>query len=292
MTYLEYLRNEMKKGWQYTVQYHRERYIKHSQHKVENFISYIEWEDFLGVGILVLGLIGYFYPDFSKFLQDLHAGLIAIGITVLILDNANEAIKRREEKKSLVLQMGSPDNAFAVEAVRQLHYRGWLRDGSLNKAHLGFANLSNANLEGANLSGAELGGAILSEANLEGANLSEAYLGRANLNGASLLGANLSGAFLLGANLSKANLGFATMSKAYLERANLSGAELGFANLSGAELEFTNLSGAELTQANLSGAFLLGANLTDANVTEEQLSEANLDENTTLPNGQKYHPLI
>jgi len=57
--------------------------------------------------------------------------LIGIGITVLIIDNANELMKRREENRRLIPQMGSPDNAFVVEAVRQLRKRDWLKDGSI-----------------------------------------------------------------------------------------------------------------------------------------------------------------
>ena len=127
--------------------------------------SYIGWEDYLGIGFLVVGFIGYFFPSFSKFFYDMHSELIAIGFTVLIIDNANETIKRREEKKRLILQMGSPDNAFAIEAVRQLRERDWLFDGSLKRANLRGADLSEAKLHQADLSEVNLWEVKLSKAN-------------------------------------------------------------------------------------------------------------------------------
>ena len=133
-----------------------------------DFISY--WPDILGLFLLILGLMGEFpglipYPPIPywmiKLHQDLSNDLIAIGISVLIIDNANkwtaDRVAKREEKKRLILQMGSPaEGGFAIEAVRQLRSRGWLVDGSLR-----FADLSGANLHGAQLGWARLGGARL-----------------------------------------------------------------------------------------------------------------------------------
>lgn len=65
---------------------------------------------------------------------------------VLVIDFANERGNTRERKEELILQMGSPNNDFAVEAVRILRLKGWLKDGSLE-----YASLIGANLQGAKI---------------------------------------------------------------------------------------------------------------------------------------------
>jgi len=90
-----------------------------------------------------------------------------LSFTILVI-NALVAWQNEErEKRDPILQMGSPDNTFAKEAVRKLRVRGWLEDGSLRGT-----NLSRANLEGANLSGATVTQAKLHQAkSLEGATM-------------------------------------------------------------------------------------------------------------------------
>ncbi|MBI5666720.1 MAG: pentapeptide repeat-containing protein [Chloroflexi bacterium] len=102
--------------------------------------------------------------------------------------------------------MGSPDNSFAIEAVRILTARGWLVDGLLRNAHLSRANLAGANLQKVDLTDAHLGLANLHKARLTGANLTRSYLQGANLEGATLSGARLAGANLNDANLLGAHL--------------------------------------------------------------------------------------
>jgi len=51
--------------------------------------------------------------ELTNLYQDIRAELIDICITVLSIDNVNEMMKKCDEKKHLILQMGSPDNAFA-----------------------------------------------------------------------------------------------------------------------------------------------------------------------------------
>ncbi len=143
--------------------------------------SYIGWEDYLGFVILLIGVLGFFngpipyIPGLTDAYHKINGELLGIGITVLIIDNANDAIKRREEKKWLILQMGNPDNAVAIEAVRQLRTRGWLFDGALHGA-----NLSDATLIMADLINADLRVANLSNANLWGAEVKPEQLERAN----------------------------------------------------------------------------------------------------------------
>jgi uncharacterized protein YjbI with pentapeptide repeats/DNA-binding XRE family transcriptional regulator len=254
---------------------------------------------------------------------NLAAEAAGLAFTVLVVEVIAAKQSEEREKRDLILQMGSPDNAFAREAVRKLRVRGWLEDGSLHRANLVLANLSGANLVLANLSGAnlydadlrganlreadltgaDLGGANLERANLVVANLGGAILSEADLSGANLYGAdlgaasleraNLSGALLSGADLSGANLYGADLGAANLTGANLSEADLRWANLERADLRWANLSGANLSGADLYGADLSGANLSQADlygaiVTYEQPAQAKTLEGATLPDGTKY----
>lgn len=146
--------------------------------------------------------------------------LISLAITILVVNRLYQHRETEREKKRLTLQMGSPDNEFAVEAVRALRACGWLQEGSLKWANLLGANLQGANLLGANLEGADLRSANLQQAALWGANLRRANLGDANLQGAYLVnanlqetalwGTNLHGAILAGTNLQGARYSFDT----------------------------------------------------------------------------------
>mgnify|MGYP001478428375 CR=1 FL=1 len=131
----------------------------------------------------------------------------------------------RNQKQQLILQMGSPDNGFAVEAARQLMALGWLSDGTLENARLWGANLQGANLSMADLRGAHfqssnLQGVFLSEANLMWANFSEANLTEANLSISKLMGTTFVNSNLLRANLSYTNLHSVNLLGANLEGVN------------------------------------------------------------------------
>lgn len=166
--------------------------------------TFIGWEDGLAVFILLMGTVLQLIPGVTNSWYNVGIELIGISITVLIIENVNQARSINEEKKRLILQMGSPNSSFAREAVRQLREREWLEDGSAS-----WANLSGADLSGASLRYAELSGALLLDANLRGtdlwgADLSEADLRVADLSGANLVDANLSRADLRGTNLNGA----------------------------------------------------------------------------------------
>lgn len=166
--------------------------------------------------VLILGLIGYFGCPIPGWYKDIRSELIGIGVSVLIITNAGEYESTLQEKRRLILQMGSPDNAFAIEAVRQLRVRGWLYDGSLSGADLLHANLRGAFLLEADLSYADLSYARLDnrETNLEGANLRCANLLNGSLKNAQLYLADLSGANLSNADLSGTSPIFADLSGA------------------------------------------------------------------------------
>ena len=163
--------------------------------------------------------------------------LASIAITMLFVDALYQHRETEREKKRLVLQMGSPDNAFAREAVRALRSHGWLHDGSLKRASLGGANLQSADLGDANLQEANLVNANLQGAFLADANLQETFLGGAKLQETELRRANLQEASLFGANLQRAFLADANLQGAYLRDANLRGADLRRANLQEVWLE-------------------------------------------------------
>lgn len=134
--------------------------------------------------LLVISLVGYFRG--AKLYVPIFTEVIGICLAVLLIDFSNKFLARSIEKKRLILQMGSPDNAFALEAVRQLSARGWLENGSLRGAYLVKADLREADFASANLEGANLTGANLSEANLiftkmGGAILDDAILKRAKI---------------------------------------------------------------------------------------------------------------
>ncbi|MEM7129943.1 MAG: pentapeptide repeat-containing protein [Chloroflexota bacterium] len=157
-------------------------------------------------GYIILYGWGSFQIIVGDFYANIAAELISIAITVLIIERLNRRRSENEEKKALILQMASPENAFAIEAVRQLGQRGWLSDQSLNDAYLRRANLSDAKLSGADMRGCNLFASNLSSATLSNTNLSNANMSNANLSYANLSGSNLSNA-----NLSRADLGYADL---------------------------------------------------------------------------------
>src|SRR5690606_12235722 len=121
----------------------------------------------VGLPGVIPGQLGSVFPSgLVRFHTAISAELVGMALAVLLIDTANQLRSEREQKEALILQMGSPDNGFAVEAVRQLRARDWLTDGSLQKASLQNANLHEARLQFANLQGARL-----QFANLQGARL-------------------------------------------------------------------------------------------------------------------------
>jgi len=165
----------------------------------------------------ILIFVGFRYSNngiIKTYLEDFNANLgteiISILITIFVLDRLQSRSAEATEKKALILQMGSPDNAFAVEAVRQLRAKGWLKDGSLSSADLSDANLYEAKLNGANLYEAKLNDAKLNGAYLRGAYLRQTYLIDADLRFADLRGADLRGAILVGTGLGAAKYNHST----------------------------------------------------------------------------------
>ena len=249
--------------------------------------EYAGLDDLIAVIITLIGALFYYKNGFipyhegwHAFYERIHVELIGIGITVLILGNANQYIQIRQEKRRLILQMGSPDNAFAIEAVRELQIRYWLYDGSTNKKLFHGANLFEADLHNVFLKKS-----ILALANLENSNLRMAHL-----EGATLLQANLRGAHLTMSHLNNADLRRAILSEAHLEGVDLSYAYLEQAilldaNLNSANLKFADLVDVDLRRASLINTYLQGTNLLGADLTNADLRGVKYDNTTQWPDG-------
>jgi uncharacterized protein YjbI with pentapeptide repeats len=196
---------------------------------LKNHIGLVE------ISAFVLSLIGFsfyfirepitYYPKWYEFFSNIHSDLIGTGITVLILGNLDKYLRINDEKRRLILQMGSPDNSFAREAVRQLQHQGWLYNGTTKNAILVEANLKKAIMDYANLENAIFLMAELNEARLIDANLRNANLASANLNGTLLFDANLEEADLREANLEQAILWGANLQYANITNTNFQGAK-------------------------------------------------------------------
>lgn len=119
--------------------------------------SYLGLDDLAAAVIVILGTLAFidgplpYIPGLTDFYKGLWAEMIGQGIGVFIA-NAGEYVSNQAEKKRLILQMGSPNNDFAIETVRQLRSRGWVHSGMPKKAVLNGADLRGATLWGANLS--------------------------------------------------------------------------------------------------------------------------------------------
>ncbi|MCB9460551.1 MAG: pentapeptide repeat-containing protein [Anaerolineaceae bacterium] len=172
----------------------------------------------------------------------------------------------QNQKAELILQLGSPDNSIAIEAVRQLDRLQWLYDGTLD----------NSILYGNNLSEAYMDKAVMRNVNLNESCLRHVRLYDADLKNSQLYGADLENALLDGINLENAAL----------RLANLVDASLGRANLKNTNLQEVDLEGADLRSAMLQGADLQGSNLRNAN-----LSSAEFDTTTLLPDSTQENPV-
>ncbi len=180
----------------------------------------------LGVSLLIIAAIvtlvgsldqhpgldpfAFLKKTFDDFYTNVGTELASIAITVLLIDKMHRHRDDENERDALILQMGSPDHSFAIEAVRMLSAQNWLKNGKLANAHLTHANLEGVNLQDVPLPGARLGLANLRHAKLTRADLRHTYLKGADLQSACLRGADLRGANLNDANLIDAHFDEAT----------------------------------------------------------------------------------
>lgn len=285
----------------------------------------------IGIFSLILGLAGILegpipylpIPGLPGFHRAISSELVGIGVTVLIIDYANERRQKQQLKSALIRDLGSQSNEFALRALRELKYYGWHNDGSLKQAHLSSANLKSAllhnsdleqtylmwaNLEDADLRKTNLKGANLYSANLKGAKLTDAMLNKARMFGvdlknSQLMVSNLESATLTAATLEKANLFKANLRRTNLAGARLKGAKLLEADLREADLSMADLRETDLGKADLRGALLRdavfdGANLWRANlhgvdgITNLQFSKVRSLLEATMPDSQSYEEWV
>lgn len=215
-----------------------------------------------GLSFFVLGLAAgalFFGADMFSYITNLYTEGMGVVFTVLVLNYlADRRAKREREadlKVRLVREAGSPDNATALNAVREIRGRSWLagRDGLLKNAYLIRADLSGAELMGANLEGV-----IFSDTNLEGADFECVNLQDTYFRGANLKGVNFGGAYLGGADFEDAKLEGAYFGGAYLE-----------------EVELVKLPDGRVKGINPKNVLV---------------SDIIFDENITLPDGTKWTP--
>lgn len=242
--------------------------------------------------------------------QGMSAGLVGTIITALFFTlllpafQQSQAVRNRQTE--LVLQLGSPDNAFAVEAARQLLASKWFIEPILNGAYLYGADLHNIDLAGANLDYSIFAYADLSHANLSqpvlfeqlhgeylslpprlnttqlcGASFLEATLYQTNFRRADLRHAIFSSANGRAVNLSEADLRDAKLRDVEMQSADITAARLDYADLGGAVLtdailQYSSLRNALMFETNLQGANLIDADLRSANMMSADLRGANL----------------
>ncbi|MBZ0278327.1 MAG: pentapeptide repeat-containing protein [Anaerolineae bacterium] len=198
--------------------------------QARNAISRILSNRLFLVSLLLVGAIWIYYtgyvtehdspPTFWDLLKDFYvnvsSGIVGIVITVVLVDTLAIIRQKHNEKEALVLQLASPNNMIAVEALRILRAKGWHRDGTL-----WHRNLHNANLAGADLRESDFRGSILSGAKLTGADLSAANFTGAELRFVDFKDANIMGTRLLGSDMSDANLEKASLIEVYLDRSSV-----------------------------------------------------------------------
>lgn len=160
-------------------------------------------------------------PRWNDFWQGISTELIGavisavvLGMIVLIFQQYS-AIQNR--KADLHIQLGSPDNTVATEAIRVYGAEEWLYDGTLENTQLWDADWTNGQLPCAELSGVEFWGTNLMGANMREVNLSHAELKNVDLSHSILWYAILADAVLI----ESSNLGNADLRNSDLSNANL-----------------------------------------------------------------------
>lgn len=179
----------------------------------------------MGTIALAFGVTGYFFINHEQvnletLVNDFYANiameLFGIVLTIIFLDRVNEIRADKRRKQELIFQMKSEHNYLALEAVEQLRFYDWIRDGSLHFINLWFANLENANLINADLSNAriynanlnniKIGNTIFEKANLELVTLQNIVGTEVNFDGARLAGVDLSDSMLEYSSFNHSNL--------------------------------------------------------------------------------------
>lgn len=184
--------------WEYNRMKHRDA--------IRRFFSYVGIDDILALILLILGLLFYvkgpvpYKENWHNFYSNIHSELIGIGVTVLILGNADEFIKIRVEKQRIIGQLGSPYHFFSVEAARQLKKNYKEKIKLVRGAILYKCNLHGINLDFFDFTGSKLCGSNLRDTSLVRTNFYKADLRDVNFSNADLQQTDMRKAILYGIN--------------------------------------------------------------------------------------------
>ena len=129
-----------------------------------------------------------------------------IALAVIVIEEISRARAYLDYKQSIIQQMASRSNDFALDAARIAKDEGWLQNRSFQGADLAYADLQGADLSYAKLQDADLERAKLQGAELRRTDLQDAKLSRANLQDTVMVGVHLQGADLSYAKLQGAEL--------------------------------------------------------------------------------------
>lgn len=167
----------------------------------------------ISIVILLLGFTHLHSQSSDKLtnlVQDLYANggaeLLSIAITVLIIDTLNKKRSEDERKRELILQMGSPSNDFAIEAVRLLDHHNWVKDGSLRKQFFTYANLENVILLAADFSHSTIIESTFKNAELEDTTFHGCRFEYCNFENIEFAHINMSDSELIGCFFRNANM--------------------------------------------------------------------------------------
>lgn len=206
-------------------------------------------------GILVFPAIEALSQNASGFLSSFVPEAVGIAFTVLLIDRIYRSVEGDKEKRRLILQMGSADNALSIQAIRELSMLEHIDDGSLRNRYF------------------------------TGSNMEGAVLLNADMQGVHMVGVNLCDASLAHANLKNSNIAFCDFTDARLWNAELNNAALTNINFENVELFGADLRNTFMPDANLRGAVFLPYHPFD-----RFYGDAVLDETTLLPDESHYQP--
>lgn len=138
------------------------RYSAHISWRLDRRIDEFTWGP-QGSGMVVVKRWKWWASWLHGFSTEMAGAVVTALLFALILRGVEQQQGVDQRKTQLVVQMGSPNNEFAIEAARQLREFGWFGEGTLRGANLVNANLVSARLLGVNLKGANLLGAKFDE---------------------------------------------------------------------------------------------------------------------------------
>ena len=156
---------------------------------------------------------------FTEFSANLVTEFLSISATILIIDEIYQRRSEENEKEDLCIQMTSPDNSFALEAVRKLIKRSWLGE-ALHKTDIECANLRGVNFNNMKLEDINFSNVILANSKMSNCKLQGSKFTGSDLTAATLVGANLRETDFQSANLTGANLASSDFQRSNLQNAN------------------------------------------------------------------------